>query len=81
MGGGRSQGISTEQMNQMMSEQRRQLCEMFDKMNAQYTATIEKLVSAMQKEQDKAETPEEYHAIQEKYENKFVESLKTLKFS
>ena len=65
-------GISAQQMNEMMSEQRKQMCHMFDKMNQQYTQTIEKLISAMEKEQEKAETPEEYHAIQEKYENKFV---------
>ena len=72
MGGGGSKGISAQQLNAMMSEQRKQMCDMFDKMNQQYTSTIEKLISAMEKEQDKAETPEEYHAIQEKYENQFV---------
>lgn len=67
-------------MNSMLSQQREQMCAMFDKMNQQYTDTINKLMEAMKREQEKAETPEEYHAIQEKYENQFVQSLRTLKF-
>jgi hypothetical protein len=41
-------------MDAMMSAQRTQLCAMFDQMNKQYTSTIEKLIEAMNKEQDKA---------------------------
>ena len=79
MGGGRS-GVSADQMNSMLNQQREMMCKMFDQMNKEYTDTIKSLVEAMKKEQDKAETPEEYHAIQEKYENQFVQSLRTLKF-
>lgn len=38
------------------------------------------MMSAMKKEQEKASTPEYYHAIRVKFENKLAESTKTLKF-
>ena len=36
-------------------------------MNQQHQNVIKSLMEAMKKEQDKAETPEEYHQIQKKY--------------
>lgn len=42
---------------------------MFMRLNEQHTANIRRLIEAMQQMQNKAKTPEEFHEIQERFED------------
>lgn len=62
-----------------MGNEQKEMFSMFMRLNEQHTANIARLMEAMQQQRSKAMTPEEFHEIQERFEDEFVDSLRTLK--